>query len=224
MSGITGDRYGGSYENMRDRIQGQDAKGGKLVRGDDKGNVGLHEGFSKGLGLVDGDRRKAERAQGGENVFRALRAKLGGDDVLARQIFNDIGRERNRDLRQEFKVSDFERIDDRLSSLERDRLDGFSRNWQRHVDVPRGLIGDYTRIVEKRELDLEKNGYNDYTEHWKTWNEEESYHGVSDRVDEAIRDQINARLLNLSHSGRTVLTDDQVVQVIREEVSRYLNR
>jgi hypothetical protein len=97
-----------SYDSMRTEILQGGGKGGDHVRGRDDGEVYLHKGFS-GFGETARLGREAKQAQGGENMFEALKAKVGED--RAQLLFTLVGRERGRDLKQEFKVSDFDRID-----------------------------------------------------------------------------------------------------------------
>jgi hypothetical protein len=214
---------------MRDGIRNDpNVKDGKIVRGDqDTGEVYLHHGFSKGLGLVDGERRKEERSGGGEVVFDKLRVKLGYQ--AAQQIFSDIGKERKRDLKEEFKVSDFQRIDDRVIEMERDRLNLLSHNWEQHlptgISVPDSLREKKTWSEPDREVqDFSKNGIGDYTVHMTTERgEEHPYMGVRDDVNDRMQTRVNRRLDEESNGGRIVLGEGRINQIIGEEFKKIVD-
>jgi hypothetical protein len=119
MSGIgDGPKFDrSSYDSMRTEILQGGGKGGDHVRGRDDGQVYLHKGFS-GFGATARTEREAKFAQGGENMFEALKAKVG--EKRAELLFSLVGNERGRDLKQEFKVSDFDRIDRLNRQIERE--------------------------------------------------------------------------------------------------------
>ena len=134
---------GTRYDNMRQQIEeSQKGRDGQHVRGSDDGTVYLHEGMSRLFGGED--ERKAKQAQGAQNVFEALSEKVG--EKYAEVLFREVGRERGgRDLKQEFKISDFDRIEEHRSE-DRDRFIGrHNERYQGSVRVTRGEDGKYVQ-------------------------------------------------------------------------------
>jgi hypothetical protein len=106
MSGI-----GPKYNDLRNEILRSNPWGGEHVRGrdDGTGTVYLHKGIS-GFGEEAKLERERKQAQGGQNVFDALSRSVGPN--VAESLFRSVGMDRGRDLKTEFKVSDFARLEE----------------------------------------------------------------------------------------------------------------